>query len=118
MASLVGQTVKRLSAMQETRFHPWVGKISQRREGQPTPVFLPGKFHEQRSLAGPSLWALKESDTTDGLTHKHTYTSQEVELSVPRTNEGHPQGILIESEPKKTDPSSRKPRTDHMGVSP
>ena len=53
----------------------------------------------------------------DELTHKHIYTSQEVELSVPRTNEGHPQGILIESEPKKTGPSSRKPRTDHMGVS-
>ena len=24
--------------------------------GQPTPLFLPGKFHEQRSLAGYSPW--------------------------------------------------------------
>src|SRR5574337_262454 len=33
-------------------FNPWVGKIPWRRKWQPTPVFLPGKFHEQRSLAG------------------------------------------------------------------
>ena len=33
---------------------PWVKKIPQRRAWQPTPVFLPGKFHGQRSLAGYS----------------------------------------------------------------
>ena len=33
-------------------FHPWVGKIPWRRKRQPTPVFLPGKCHGQRSLAG------------------------------------------------------------------
>ena len=32
---------------------------------QPTPVFLPGKAHEPRSLAGYSLWGHKESDTTE-----------------------------------------------------
>ena len=26
-------------------FNPWVGKIPWRRKWQPTPVFLPGKFH-------------------------------------------------------------------------
>ena len=26
---------------------------------------MPGKFHEQRSLAGYSLWGQKESDTTE-----------------------------------------------------
>ena len=31
---------------------------------QPTPIFLPGKSHGQRSLAGYSPWAHKESDTT------------------------------------------------------
>jgi len=30
---------------------------------QPTPVFLPGKFHGQRSLVGYSPWDCKESDT-------------------------------------------------------
>ena len=32
---------------------------------QPTPVFLPGEFHGQRSLAGYSPWGCKESDTTE-----------------------------------------------------
>ena len=31
---------------------PWVGKVPWRRKWQPTPVFLPGKFYGQRSLAG------------------------------------------------------------------
>ena len=35
-------------------FDPWVRKISWRRKWQPTPVFLLGEFHEQRSLAGYS----------------------------------------------------------------
>ena len=48
-------------------FNPWVRKIPWNREWQPTPVFLPGKFHGQRSLAGYSLWGHKESDTTKQL---------------------------------------------------
>ena len=36
------------------RFDPWVKKISRRRKWQPTPVFLAGKCHGQRSLAGYS----------------------------------------------------------------
>ena len=35
-----------------------------RRKWQPTPVFLPGKSHGQRSLIGHSPWGRKESDTT------------------------------------------------------
>ena len=34
------------------RFHLWVGKNPWRRAWQPTPVFLPVKFHGQRGLAG------------------------------------------------------------------
>ena len=33
---------------------PWVGKIPWRRKWQPTPLFLPGKSHGQRSLEGYS----------------------------------------------------------------
>ena len=40
-----------------------------RREWQPTPVFLPGEFHGQRSLVGYSSWGHKELDTTEWLTH-------------------------------------------------
>ena len=36
-------------------------------EWQPTPVFLPGEFHGQRSLAGYSPWGHKESDRTERL---------------------------------------------------
>ena len=42
--------VKKLAAMQESGFDPWVRKITWRREWLSTPVFLPGKFHGQRSL--------------------------------------------------------------------
>ena len=38
------------------RFHPWIGKVPWKRKWQPTPVFLPGKSHGQRSLAGYSPW--------------------------------------------------------------
>ena len=38
----------------------WIGKIPWRRKWQPTPVFLPGKSHGQRSLAGYSPWGRKE----------------------------------------------------------
>ena len=31
----------------------------------PTPVFLPGEFHQQRSLANYSLWSPKELGTTE-----------------------------------------------------
>ena len=48
-------------------FDPWVGKIPWRRKCQPTPVFLPGKSHGQRSLAGYSAQGRKESDMTQQL---------------------------------------------------
>ena len=35
-----------------------------RKKCQPTPVFLPGESHGQRSLVGYSPWSHKESDTT------------------------------------------------------
>ena len=51
------------------KFDPWVRKIPQRREWQPTPVFLPGESHGQRSLMGYSPWGGKELDMTEQLTH-------------------------------------------------
>ena len=49
------------------RYHPWVRKTPWRRAQQPTPVFLPGKSHGQRSLAGYSLWGCKALDMTERL---------------------------------------------------
>ena len=39
-------------------------KSLRRRKWQPTPVFLPGESHGQRSLVGYSLWGHKELDVT------------------------------------------------------
>ena len=59
---------KNLNAMKET----WVQSLGQqdplRKKWLPTPVFLPGELHEQRSLAGYSPWDRIESDTTERLT--------------------------------------------------
>ena len=48
----------------DTRFYPRVRKITWRRAWQPTPVFLPGESHGQRSLAGYGPLGRKESDST------------------------------------------------------
>ena len=46
---------------------PWVGRIPWRKEWLPTPVFWPGEFHGQKSLAGYSPWGCKESEATEQL---------------------------------------------------
>jgi len=46
-------------------FNPWVWKMPWRRAWQPTPVFLPGKSHGQRDLAGHSQQGGAESDMTE-----------------------------------------------------
>ena len=54
------------------RFDPWVQKVPWRRKWQPAPVFLPGEYHGQRSLAGciglQSQTRLKQLSMH---THKH-----------------------------------------------
>ena len=62
--------------MQRCGFAVWVGKIPWSRKWQPTLVFLPGKFHGQRSLAGYSLWGLKESFTTEQERQKSYFPSK------------------------------------------
>ena len=54
--------------------HNWATLLSPftsmhwRRKWQPTPAFLPGESHGQRSLVGYSPWGHQESDTTEWLT--------------------------------------------------
>ena len=43
----------------------WIKKIPWGRKWQPTPVFLPGEFHGQRSLVGCSPYGCRESDPTE-----------------------------------------------------
>ena len=78
-----GTVVKNLPAnagdVGDLGFNPCVRKIPWRREWQPTPVFLPVKPHEQKSLAGYSPWDHKESDTTEQLsTMIHFAVQQEL----------------------------------------
>ena len=53
-------------------FDPWVRKIPWRRKWHPTPVFLPGKSHGQRSLVGFSPWGHQESGTVEVTARAHT----------------------------------------------
>ena len=59
---------------------PWVGEIPCRRERQPTPVFLPGESHGQRSRVGYGPRGCKESDTTELTWH----TQQKFTLCLKR----------------------------------
>ena len=63
------------------RFNPWIEKISYRRKPQPTPVFLPWKSHEQRSLAGYSSW------DHNGVGHNLATKQQLLEQGNGKTNE-------------------------------
>ena len=67
-AFLAAQMVKNPLAVSETRVQCLGGEDPWRKEWLPTPVFLPGEFHGQRSLAGYSPWDHKESGTTEQLT--------------------------------------------------
>ena len=56
--------VKNLPAVQEATVQSLCQEIPWRRKWQPTPGFLPGESHGQRSLAGLSPQGHKESDRT------------------------------------------------------
>ena len=64
----MAQTVRICLQCRRPRFNPQVKNIPWRRKWQPTPVFLPGEFHGQRSLVVYSAWGCKELDTTEWLT--------------------------------------------------
>ena len=62
--------VKNLHSMQGT--HVWSldwEDLLEKEMATQSPIFLPGKFHEQISLAGYSPWGRKELDTSEQLTH-------------------------------------------------
>ena len=62
-----GSVVKNLSAQAGDTGSVGSGIFPWRREWQPTPVFLPGESHGQRSLAGYSPWGCRESDMAERL---------------------------------------------------
>ena len=60
------------------------GKILWRRKWQPTPAFLPGESHGQRSLAGYTVHKITESDTTGQISHQPLLTSRTCEQGGPK----------------------------------
>ena len=66
-ASQVVLEVKNLLAnardVKKGGFNPWVGKIPWSRAWQPTPVLLPGKSCEKRSLVGYTVHSIAKSGT-------------------------------------------------------
>ena len=70
MSFPMAQWVKNPPAMQETQetqvqFLGWEDTLEKEMDRISTPVFLPGKFHGQRSLVGYSPKGHKELETTD-----------------------------------------------------
>ena len=57
--------VKNLPAVRETQDRSLGWEDPLEKGMLPTPVFLPGESHGQRSLVGYSPWTLKESNTTE-----------------------------------------------------
>ena len=67
--------VKNPLANEEDRygFHPGWGKSPAAGHDKPTPVFLPGESHEQRSLVCYTPWSCKEPTLLKPLsTHNNT----------------------------------------------
>ena len=71
---MVAQTVKNLPAIQETQFRSLGQEDPLEKGWQLTPVFRPGEFQGQRSLAGYDPWGRKESDVTERLTLSLSFT--------------------------------------------
>ena len=65
--------VKNPPAMQEMWVPSLGGEDPWSRKWQPVPLFLPGKFHGQWSLAGYSPWGYKESDMTEHIDMHYHY---------------------------------------------
>ena len=80
LASQLALVVKNLPAnagdIKRSRFNPRVRKIPWNRKWQPTPVFLPGESHGQKSLSGYSPRGRKESDTAEWLSMAQLETQQ------------------------------------------
>ena len=72
-----GASVKNLLAsagdLRDVGSTPGSGRVPWRRKWQPTPVFLPGESHGQKSLVGYSPRGRKESDTTKATSHTRTH---------------------------------------------
>ena len=77
-------------------FSPWIGKIPWRGKWQPTPLFLPGKSHGQRSLAVYSPWGRKEPDMTEATEHAKLFNNYLLFLDGKHRDKGRETSYLPE----------------------
>ena len=102
-------TVKNLACpcrrRKRCRFDPWIRKIPWNRKWQPTPVFLPGKSHGQRSLAGCRPRGREESDTTGLSTAAAVSAESGLEISALPLSGGGPWASPCHSEPPSPCPT-------------
>ena len=89
-----GSVVKNTPLMQEMQrwgFSPWVRKISWSRKWQPTPVFLPGISHGQRSLVAPVHGVAKNRTQLSTGVYTHTlppgFLNAKIHLSLKHLQE-------------------------------
>ena len=62
---LKDDSMKILPTMQKIQLRSLGQEDALKEKWQPTPVFLPGEFHGQMSVAGYSPWDCQELDTTE-----------------------------------------------------
>ena len=77
------------------RFHPWVRKVPWRRKWQPTPGFLPGESHRQRSLVSYSSWGCKELSRTRLSNYKRFCIGLHLPTSLSSSHTTSPLIILL-----------------------
>ena len=82
-------------------FDPWVEKIPWRREWQPTPVFLPGESHGQRSLTGYSPWGYKRVE--------HIVTKQQFKPAENLLSQDSPSPLLAAAKSLQSCPTLCNP---------
>ena len=63
-------------------FNPWAGKIPWRRKWKPTPVFLPGESHRQRSRMGYRSWVAKSWTCLSNYAHTTNQNSYYLKVMV------------------------------------
>ena len=83
-----------------------------RNKWQSTSVFLPGKFHGQRSLAGYSPWSCKESDTTEWLSMHIMEHNTKVTISVTSPSQWYQGWEYSRVFPREIRVASRQARND------
>ena len=76
-------------------FNPWVGTIPWRRAWQPTPVFLPGESHVQRSLASYSPWGCKESGRAKHFTFFNCWATEVLNANTHRRRPRDRQSLSV-----------------------